>query len=186
MTIFMIANGGLLVAKTNLGFVVLVPPLKGCTSRSPFLRVEKSKIQEWQATSLGVHGLLLYGSVCRLQNLEMYYMWVRLKIQRARLTQVLVFGFIYQAAIMVPSVEPQPCAHTFGEAPFNGFSRQSSEVRTDLSRGLLRQVQISRGDSGSASQTLSDALVLYRDLSQKAREAVSRVGCDARKGLRRG
>ncbi|CAJ1330265.1 unnamed protein product [Effrenium voratum] len=36
---------------------------------------------------------------------------------------------------------------------------------------MLAEVQISRGDSGSASQTLSDALVLYRDLSQKAGEA---------------
>ncbi|CAK9047396.1 unnamed protein product [Durusdinium trenchii] len=35
----------------------------------------------------------------------------------------------------------------------------------------LFEVQISRGDTGSASQTLNDALSLYRELNQKAGEA---------------
>ncbi|CAL1164155.1 unnamed protein product [Cladocopium goreaui] len=36
---------------------------------------------------------------------------------------------------------------------------------------MLAEVQLSRGDAGSASQTLNDALQLYRDLKQKAGEA---------------
>ena len=37
----------------------------------------------------------------------------------------------------------------------------------------LFEVQISRGDTGSASQTLNDALSLYRELNQKARVIVA-------------
>eukprot|EP00913_Durusdinium_trenchii_P035157 g32889.t1 len=44
------------------------------------------------------------------------------------------------------------------------------QAEVDVSE-MLAEVQISRGDTGSASQTLNDALSLYRELNQKAGEA---------------
>lgn len=40
---------------------------------------------------------------------------------------------------------------------------------------LTLQVQLSRGDTGSASQTLNDGLSLYRELNQKALQGVVKI-----------
>ena len=53
--------------------------------------------------------------------------------------------------------------------------KQSLQTWFVSAETLTLQVQLSRGDTGSASQTLNDGLSLYRELNQKALQGVVKI-----------
>ena len=53
--------------------------------------------------------------------------------------------------------------------------KQSLQTWFVWAETLTLQVQLSRGDTGSASQTLNDGLSLYRELNQKALQGLVKI-----------